>query len=214
MSIGQDERSVQAAYDEVSDTYADHFRSTEPELPIELAMIEHFISLLPEPRQVLDAGCGAGRMMPLLHALGGRVEGMDLSPGMVRRAQADHGQFRSRVGSLTALPFPDSSFDGVFSWYSTIHNPDDDLAQILRETHRVLRSGGVLLLAFQCGEGVSDVSQSYRRRGHDITLHRYNRTAEQISDSTTQEGFREAARLVRRAAAHEKEDQGVFIATA
>ncbi|TWP33530.1 class I SAM-dependent methyltransferase [Leekyejoonella antrihumi] len=213
MSICQDESAVQCAYDEVADTYADHFRATEPELPIELAMIEHFSSLLPDPRRVLDAGCGAGRMMPLLDALGCRVDGMDLSPGMVRRAQADHGQFHSQVGSLTALPFPDHAFDGVFSWYSTIHNPDDDLARILREAHRVLRPGGALLLAFQCGEGISDVSEGYRRRGHDITLHRYNRTAEQMSVRLTHTGFDETARLVRRAAAHERSDQAVLIAT-
>ena len=66
---------MRLAYDEVADTYADHFRSTEPELPVELAMIEHFASLLPGDRRVLDAGCGAGRMLPLLAALGCQVEG-------------------------------------------------------------------------------------------------------------------------------------------
>ena len=75
-----------SAYDEVADSYADHFRSTEPEQPVELAVVAHFASLLPGRREVLDAGCGAGRMMPLLAGLGCAVTGMDLSPGMVRRA--------------------------------------------------------------------------------------------------------------------------------
>lgn len=55
---------MRLAYDEVADTYADHFRSTEPELPVELAMIEHFASLLPGDRRVLDAGCGTLQCCP------------------------------------------------------------------------------------------------------------------------------------------------------
>ncbi len=73
------------AYDEVADTYADHFRSTEPELPAELGMIDHFAALLPGDRRVLDAGCVAGRMLPILAGLGCQVEGVDFSPGIKDR---------------------------------------------------------------------------------------------------------------------------------
>jgi cyclopropane fatty-acyl-phospholipid synthase-like methyltransferase len=116
---GLDELSVRRAYDEVADTYADHFRSTEPELAVELSMVEHFASLLSGERRVLDAGCGAGRTMPVLAALGCRVQGIDLSPNMIRRSRRDHSSFPSQVASLTELPFADESFDGVFSWYSS-----------------------------------------------------------------------------------------------
>lgn len=37
----QGEIAVRVAYDTVADTYADHFRATEPEMPVELAMVEH-----------------------------------------------------------------------------------------------------------------------------------------------------------------------------
>ncbi len=88
---------MRLAYDEVADTYADQFRSTEPELPVELAMLEHFVSLLPGERRVLDAGCGAGRMLPVLAGLGCLVEGVDLSPELVRRCRPDHAAFSSQV---------------------------------------------------------------------------------------------------------------------
>jgi ubiquinone/menaquinone biosynthesis C-methylase UbiE len=213
MGPEQDEMAVQAAYDAVADAYADHFRSTEPELPIDIAMVEHFTSLLDLPRKVLDVGCGAGRMMPLLAGLGCAVEGVDLSPGMIRRCQTDHSEFPSRVGYLTALPFPDSTFDGVFSWYSTIHNPDDDLPLILREARRVLRPQGVFLVAFQAGSGTTDVSESYHRRGHDIILYRYKRTTQQMSNHLASAGLREVACLQRAPAGHETDDQAVLIAT-
>jgi len=177
----QDELTVRLAYDEVADTYANHFRATEPELPVELAMVEHFTSLLSGERRVLDAGCGAGRMMPYLATLGCRVEGVDLSPEMIRRSRRDRSSFPSRVASLTDLPFTDGSFEGVFLWYATIRSPNADLPQIMREVRRVLRPAGLVLVAFQSGRGVQDVSDNYRRRGHDIVLHRYNRTPEEIA---------------------------------
>jgi SAM-dependent methyltransferase len=210
----QDEPAVRAAYDEVADTYADHFRSTEPELAVELAVVAHFASLLPGRKRVLDAGCGAGRMLPLLAGLGCRVEGVDLSPEMVRRARRDHAEYPTQVASISDLPFPDGAFDGVFSWYSTIHSPDAQLPCLLRELRRVVRPGGLVLVAFQAGEGVRDVSESYRRRGHDVVLHRWSRTPEQVSDALEAAGLEVVARLQRAAAPHERDPQAVLVAQA
>ena len=214
MTFAQDELAVRLAYDEVADTYADRFRATEPELPVDLAMVEHFTALLSGERRVLDAGCGAGRMMPYLAALDCRVEGVDLSPEMIRRSRRDHSSFPAQVASLTDLPFKDESFDGVFLWYSTIHSPDADLSQIMSEVRRVLRPAGLVLVAFQVGRGVQDVSENYRRRGHDIALHRYNRTPEKIAHALGSAGMTEVARLARAAAAHERDAQAVLIAQA
>lgn len=70
-------------------------------------------------------------MMPVLAALGCRVEGVDLSSEMIRRSRRDHGSFPAQVASIAALPFSEESFDGVFSWYSTIHAVDAELPRIL-----------------------------------------------------------------------------------
>ena len=209
----QGEHVVRVAYDEVANTYADRFRTTEPELPLELAMVEHFASVLSGSRRVLDAGCGAGRMLPLLAELGCVAEGVDLSPEMVRRARADHPEFATQVASITDLPFEDSSFDGVFSWYSTIHGDDEALATAVSEFRRVLRPGGLVLVAFQSGSGVQDVSEAYRRQGHDVVLVRYRRTLDQVSDALGSAGFSEMARLERQAAAHERDGQAVVVAS-
>ncbi|HEU4812088.1 MAG TPA: methyltransferase domain-containing protein [Nocardioides sp.] len=212
MTTPQTEQGVRAAYDEVADSYADHFRSTEPEAPVELAMVEHFASLLSGEKRVLDAGCGAGRLLPVLAELRCSVEGVDLSPGMISRAQQDHPSFATRVASLTHLPHPDGAFDGYFSWYSTIHSPDEDLPRIFGEAARVLRTGGVILVAFQSGRGTRDLSAAYMRHGHDITLERYNRTPEQVATALAAAGFQEVARLERQpAGAHERDSQGVVI---
>ncbi len=207
---------VRRAYDEVADSYADVFRTTEGEQPIELAMIRHFVQHLPvtdpESPRVLDAGCGAGRMLPLLAGLGCDVEGIDLSPEMIRRARIDHPRFTTDVASITDLPFADASFDGVFSWYSTIHGDDAALALAVSEFHRVLRPSGLVLVAFQAGDEVCDVAPAYRAHGHEIVLLRWQRTPDRVGAALDSAGFTEHARLDRAPVGHERDRQGVIVA--
>ena len=77
------------AYDTVAASYAQILPDTSYESPLDLAMIDHFVRQL-GGRHVLDAGCGAGRMMTYL-ASGCEsltLAGVDLSPSMVERARA------------------------------------------------------------------------------------------------------------------------------
>ncbi|GAB3622904.1 class I SAM-dependent methyltransferase [Mariniluteicoccus endophyticus] len=204
---------VAGAYDTVADTYADHFRGTEPEQPVDVAMIAHFAALLPGQRRVLDAGCGGGRMLPVLSGLRCRPEGVDLSGGMVRRARQDHPAYATAVASLDALPYADATFDGVFSWYSTIHTDDAGLPAVLTELARVTRPGGAVLVAFQTGQGVRDVAPAYRAVGLEVELVRHCRTADAMSRALSGAGLTEVARLDRAAVGAERDGQAVLIAT-
>lgn len=213
MHEAQSEEQVRRAYDSTADDYADAFRSTEPEQPLELAMVAHFARSLARRRRVLDAGCGAGRFLPILAGLRCEVEGLDLSPEMIRNARSAHPSFVTQVGTLADLPFDSASFDGYFSWYSTIHSADEDLRRLLREAHRVLRPDGSILVAFQSGSGVQDLSESYRRRGHDLSLLRYLRSLEGMADELTSAGFTVTARLERGPLGDEVGAQAVLIAS-
>jgi 2-polyprenyl-3-methyl-5-hydroxy-6-metoxy-1,4-benzoquinol methylase len=73
----QSDEHVRSAYDATADEYAAAFRTTEPEHPVELAMVNHFAEWLRGRRTVLDAGCGAGRFLPILAGLRCEVEGLD-----------------------------------------------------------------------------------------------------------------------------------------
>ncbi len=204
---------VRATYDTVAEDYAAHFPGTELEAAIDLAAIGHFVTLLENrTRDVLDAGSGTGRMSRYLKDRGCHVRGVDLSPGMVVMARRDHPDIKTEVASITSLPFPDNSFDGLFYWYSIIHVPDDDLRAVFDEARRVLRPDGVVLVAFQVGEGESEVGAGYRRLGHDVTLVRFHRTADQVMRLLQTAGFLEAARMVRGPVGGEGHDQAVLIA--
>jgi ubiquinone/menaquinone biosynthesis C-methylase UbiE len=205
---------VRSTYDTVAADYAARFRGTEPEQAVDLAMIDHFVSLLgADGNDVLDAGCGTGRMSRYLIDKGCRVRGVDLSPGMIAMAQRDHADIPTQVASITDLPFPDASFDAALYWYSIIHIADSDLAAVFREARRVLRPRGVVLVGFQAGEATHDIGASYRSLGYDVRLTRFDRTADQVAAVLQAAQFSEEARLVRRPVT-EKTDQAVLIARA
>lgn len=207
-----EEALTRTAYDTVADAYAEHITGTSYEQGVDLAMIDHFVGLLAAPRRVLDAGCGAGRMLPYLAERGCSPEGIDLSPAMVARARRDHPQFRIEVGTLTDLPLPDGEFDGIFSWYSTIHNPDQDLERMFSEMVRVLRPGGLLLLGFQTGNGMRRVGKGYQGLGYDVVMNRYHRSPDEMVERLEHAQLELVARMERAAVGSEADGQAVLIA--
>ncbi len=209
-----DYRDVRHAYDAVAEDYATYLPDTRAEAPLDLAMIDAFAAaVMPaDDARVLDAGCGTGRISRYLAERGCLVEGVDLSPGMVAMARRDNPDLVFTVGSLTDLPCPGDRFAGVMLWYSIIHTPPAGLARIFAETTRVLRPAGHVLVAFQSGEGIRDVSAAYRRFGHEIKLERHLHTADHVAAVMESHGLREVCRLVRRAQGTERDDQAVLLA--
>jgi len=98
-------------------------------------------------QDVLEIGVGMGADH-LEWAKSGprRLAGVDLTPravGWTAQRLVTYG-FASElsVGDAEHLPFPDDSFDIVYSWGVLHHSPDTP--QAFREAHRVLRPGATL----------------------------------------------------------------------
>jgi demethylmenaquinone methyltransferase/2-methoxy-6-polyprenyl-1,4-benzoquinol methylase len=100
----------------------------------------------------LDIGCGIGLQSLLLAeaiAPGGHVTGLDISAELLDYARnkvqssplADRISFEE--GDLNDLPFPDNSFDWVWS-ADCIGYPSGDLLAALKEIVRVVRPGGLV----------------------------------------------------------------------
>jgi len=104
---------------------------------------------LPADTTVLDVGCGIGGSSRILaRDYGFAVTGITISPQQVRRAQeltptGVNAQFQ--VDDAMALSFPDASFDVVWSIEAGPHMPDK--AQFAKELLRVLKPGGILVVA-------------------------------------------------------------------
>jgi SAM-dependent methyltransferase len=108
----------------------------------------------PAGADVLDVGCGNGRLARQLAELGARVTAMEVSEAQLASARAaDDGSVRYIVGRAEALPLPDSSVDLVVFRASLHHVETDQMGAALREAARVLRPGGVVYAAEPLAEG-------------------------------------------------------------
>ena len=91
--------------------------------------------------RVLDVGCGVGENLNRLVRYGGRSIGIDPSLARVQRAQS---YAPTAVARGEAMPYADASFEMVY--ISHVLHHASDVGAVLRESHRVLVSGGVLFV--------------------------------------------------------------------
>jgi SAM-dependent methyltransferase len=113
---------------------------------------------------ILDVGCGGGRTIHTLAAMApeGKVHGIDHSAESVavsrktNRESISAGRVDVQHGSVSALPFPDGTFDLVTAVETHYYWPD--VVNDLREVLRVLKPGGSLVI----------IAEVYKRGEHDI----------------------------------------------
>ena len=96
-----------------------------------------------------DVGCGPGAYHPLLAPAGCRVVALDFSQGMLEEVQAQARAQQLPVWPLRAdaqcLPLAAACCDRLMANHMLYHVPDQLAA--LRELRRVVRPGGIVVLA-------------------------------------------------------------------
>jgi tocopherol O-methyltransferase len=109
----------------------------------------------PENPKIIDIGCGiGGSSLYLAEKLHGEVVGITLSPVQANRAEdrataaglSERATFK--VANALDIPYPDNTFDLVWTLESGEHMPDKE--KFLRECYRVLKPGGRMILATWC----------------------------------------------------------------
>jgi SAM-dependent methyltransferase len=204
-------RAVRGSYDAVAADYAELLRDELAASPVDRAVLALFAELVHASGggAVADLGCGPGRITTHLAALGLDARGIDLSPGMVSVARWEHPALRFDVGSMTALDLDDGALAGAVAWYSLIHTPTDELPEVLGELARVLRPGGLLLLAFQVGDEPVHLRQAY---GHDVSLVVHRRPPGLVEELLAGAGLPVHVRALREPERWEKSPQAYLLA--
>jgi ubiquinone/menaquinone biosynthesis C-methylase UbiE len=114
--------------------------------PVHAAVLQQAASRF-KPENVLDIGCGTGRLLRKAHEYWPEAQlcGVDPAQKMLEVARQLTPAAHFHMGAGEALPLPDASVDLALSTISFHHWRDQ--AAGVREVARVLRAGGAFLLA-------------------------------------------------------------------
>jgi SAM-dependent methyltransferase len=132
-----------------------------------------------ETSRILDAGCGTGGLLRrLAHR---KAWGVEIASDGIRFCR-QRGLDNVLQASITELPFQANSFDVVLSIDVLVHQWVSDDVAALREIHRVLVPGGLILLQVA----------AYRAlwSAHDVaTLTRHRYTRDELAEKVKRAGF-------------------------
>jgi SAM-dependent methyltransferase len=119
------------------------------------------------PGRFLEIGSNWGRWTIAAAQAGFDATGIDPSLGAVRAARRVARQVDVKADFAVAdgrfLPFPDATFDVVFSYSVLQHLSPRSVARALQETGRVLKPGGAALHQFTNDRGLWNLVKQARR---------------------------------------------------
>jgi SAM-dependent methyltransferase len=127
------------------DTYAREFSDTRPFFWRELEFLEKYART---GKNILDIGCGNGRLLDVFKSKSIHYTGVDSSKDLILLAQKYRGEKGIFIhANALSLPFQENTFDIAFSVAVLHHIPSKEFReQFVREAYRVLRPEGILIL--------------------------------------------------------------------
>ena len=115
---------------------------------------ELLINTVPYSSQVLDFGCGYGRVTNELYDLGYKsICGVDSSLEMINRGNNEFPHLELNYSKGSQLPFSDSSFDAIVTCAVFTCIPEAQVrVNVVSELLRILKPNGVIYLAEFCSD--------------------------------------------------------------
>jgi ubiquinone/menaquinone biosynthesis C-methylase UbiE len=146
--------------------------------------------------KILEAGCGAGRILRYYHNRGYDIVGIDFIEGVVNKLRNVDPTLKADVGDITHLRFADSEFRYVLA-YGLFHNLQEGLDQAVRETFRVLEPGGKVCVSFRADniqtrltDWLADRKSKNRTdKAAALAFHKMNLTRGEFQDLFSRAGF-------------------------
>ncbi len=139
--------------------------------------------------QVLDVGCGTGTLaieVSCRVGRAGRVVGVDPGEEQIAHARSKAARrnlpIEFQIGVIEHLPFPDQTFDVVFSTLMMHHLPAPLKRQGLAEIARVLKPGGRLVIA--------DFKHKKERAGQAARFHAGGSRIQDLAALVSDAGFK------------------------
>jgi SAM-dependent methyltransferase len=133
-----------------------------------------------EPRSVLDAGCGTGRVAIELARRGVEVVGVDVDPSMIATARANGPEVEWHEHDLTTLDLGRVFDVVVLAGNVPLFTPSGTQPALVRSCARHVAADGLLVAGFQLGRGYElDEYDRDCRAAAMILAERYSTWAEE-----------------------------------
>jgi len=142
LDSGSAELRVQSHYDDIADVYEQRYDHRERGRLYYDHISEAVMSHIQNEGSLLDIGCGTGLFIRRYLKSGSNktATGIDISQGMIRKAQNTFPDLSFVIGNAEYLPFASESFDSISSLlaFSYLQKPEVSLSDCIR----VLVPGG------------------------------------------------------------------------
>jgi ubiquinone/menaquinone biosynthesis C-methylase UbiE len=178
--------SIRESYNRLAEEYTRRIYDELRGKPLDRSLLDRFVEEGGKKGEVCDMGCGPGHVTKYLHDHGADVFGLDISSGMLKQARTKNPDIRFEEGSVLNLPIRDGELTGIVSFYMICNFPDEYLSRAFYELVRVLKSNGILLLAFHVGDKKSEEKELWGRK---ISLNFYQYQTVSIKKHLEDAGF-------------------------
>lgn len=144
--------------------------------------------------KILEAGCGAGRVLRYYHNRGYNILGFDFIDVAIKKLKEVDPSLQAEVGDITKLRFVDESFKYVLA-FGLYHNLEHGLDLAIKETHRVLEKNGLVCASFRADNIQTKLTDwlSNRKSKNEQTLvksfHKLNLTRSEYEQLFIRAGF-------------------------
>ncbi len=141
---------------------------------------------------VLEAGCGAGRVLRHFHERNVDMVGLDFIASVLAAIHGEDPTIPLAAGDITALPFPDGAFSAVLA-FGLYHGLEHGLEAAMADTRRVLKKGGILCASMRLDNLQNRITD--RMAGHGAPtgarrFHKLNLTTAEFKALVSGAGFR------------------------
>lgn len=128
--------------------HAEEFTASTFEVDME-SLYQPFLAEFPEGARILDVGCGSGRDTLAFINKGHKVDAIDYSDELVKKAKALTGM-DVQLQSFYELNDVER-YDGIWACASLLHCQRDRLAEVIGKLLEALKPMGVLYMSFKYG---------------------------------------------------------------
>ncbi len=141
---------------------------------------------------VLEAGCGAGRVLRHYHEGGVEIIGLDFIASVLAAIHREDASIPLAAGDITKLTFPDEIFSAVLA-FGLYHGLEHGLQEAMAETRRVMKQGALLCASMRLDNFQNHMTDRMAEKSApdgERRFHKLNLTTAEFKDLVTGAGFK------------------------